>query len=94
MIHVDEDFFEFILLFSSTFFKIWYILRDLGQELERACLWKIVAMSKRTCVLVYLYSPFAFTCHVDDFDFTRDKLLRHLLSFGGRLYTQFYISSL
>lgn len=46
-------------------------------------------MSGWTCILVYLYSPFAFTRHVDDFDIDgcshqaneRHILKRDLLSF-------------
>ena len=26
---------------------------------------EVVTMSERTCTLLYFYSPFAFTCHVD-----------------------------
>ena len=61
-------------------------------------------MSERTCILVYIYSPFAFTCHVDDLTSPwwllssgKQKIhtIKHLLLlFEKKLYTQFHTSSL
>ena len=65
---------------------------------------EVVTMSERTCTLLYFYSPFAFTCHVDGFTsigwfFSSCKrkihTMRHLsLLFERKLYTQFHSSSL
>ena len=67
MIHVDEDFSELILLFSSTFLQeivcfvvFWLRGRASGLVVEDAMI--------RTDIVFWctFIPPFAFTCHVDD----------------------------
>ena len=70
---------------------------------EAGLLVEVIAMSERTCTLLYFYSPFAFTYHVDGWTSPwwllssgKQKIhtRRHLLLFEGTLYTQFHTSSL
>ena len=91
--------------FSSLvpFKEIAYSMR-FRPKAKAGLLVEVIAISERTCTLLYFYSPFAFTCHVDGLTSPRWLLssgkqkihtIRHLLLlFEGKLYTQFHTSSL
>ena len=101
MIHVDEDDFLLNISFSSPvpFKGIAHSMR-FRPRARAGLIVEVVAMSERTCTLLYFYSPFAFTSDFDDLTspwwlFSSGKrrihTIRHLLLFGRKLYTQFIL---